>query len=131
MPQAHSARKSSMQNGQRLGRYQLLEPLKSGGMATVYRARELDTGRVVAIKVLSQLLATDPAYVARFKNEVAQVRKLAHPNIVPIEYFGVEGPYTYFVMPLFKASLRDVLIRYKRFAPYSALNIAIQIAAAL
>ena len=51
--------------------------------------------------MLSPIFATDPAYVARFKNEVAQVRKLAHPNIVPIEYFGVEGPYTYFVMPLF------------------------------
>jgi serine/threonine-protein kinase len=100
-------------------------------MATVYRARELDTGRMVAIKVLSQILATDPAYVARFKNEVAQVRKLAHPNIVPIEFFGVEGPYTYFVMPLFKASLRDVLMRYKRLASDSALNIAIQIASAL
>jgi len=120
-----------MQSGQRLGRYQLLELLKSGGMATVYRAREADTGRVVAIKVLSQLLATDPVSVTRFKNEVAQVRKLAHPNIVPIEYFGVEGPYAYFVMPLFKASLRDVLIRHKRLAPSSALNVAIQISAAL
>jgi serine/threonine protein kinase len=120
-----------MLNGQRLGKYQLVELVKSGGMATVYRAKDLDTGRVVAIKVLSQILATDPGYVARFKNEVTQVRKLAHPNIVPIEYFGVEGPYTYFVMPLFKASLRDVLMRYKRVAPDSALNIAIQIAAAL
>jgi serine/threonine protein kinase len=120
-----------MQSDQRLGRYQLLELLKSGGMATVYRAREADTGRVVAIKVLSQLLATDPVSVTRFKNEVAQVRKLAHPNIVPIEYFGVEGPYAYFVMPLFKASLRDVLIRHKRLAPSSALNVAIQISAAL
>src|SRR5690242_5954438 len=116
-----------MQNGQRLGKYQLVELVKTGGMATVFRAKELGTGRVVAIKVLSQILATDPAYVARFKNEVTQVRKLAHPNIVPIEYFGVEGPYTYFVMPLFKASLRDMLIRYKRLDPYSALNIAIQI----
>jgi serine/threonine-protein kinase len=86
---------------------------------------------VVAVKVLSPIFATDPAYVARFKNEVAQVRKLAHPNIVPIEYFGVEGPYTYFVMPLFKASLRDALLRQKRLSPPSALNVAIQIAAAL
>jgi serine/threonine-protein kinase len=120
-----------MQNGQRLGRYLLLEPIKSGGMAIVYRARDLDTDRVVAIKVLSQTLARDPAYVQRFKNEVAQVRKLAHPNIVPIEFFGAEGPYTYFVMPLYKASLRDALMRYQRLAPDSALTIAIQIASAL
>ena len=120
-----------MQNGQRLGKYQVLELLKTGGMASVYRARELDTGRVVAIKVLSQILSTDPAYVARFTNEVAQVLKLAHPNIVPIEYFGVEKPYTYFVMPLYKGSLRDALKMYKRLAPKSALDITIQIAAAL
>jgi serine/threonine-protein kinase len=105
--------------------------LKSGGMATVYSATEQETGRVVAVKVLSPIFATDPAYVARFRNEVAQVRKLAHPNIVPIEYFGVEGPYTYFVMPLFKASLRDALLRHKRLSPSFALNVAIQIAAAL
>ena len=120
-----------MQNGQRLGKYQILELLKTGGMASVYRARELDTGRVVAIKVLSQILSTDPAYVTRFTNEVAQVLKLAHPNIVPIEYFGVEKPYTYFVMPLYKGSLRDALKMYKRLAPKSALDITIQIAAAL
>jgi serine/threonine protein kinase len=120
-----------LQNGQRLGKYQILELLKTGGMASVYRARDLDTGRVVAIKVLSQILAMDPGYVARFKNEADQVRKLAHPNIVPIEYFGVEIPYTYFVMPLFKGSLRDALKRYKRLAPESALDITIQIASAL
>jgi serine/threonine protein kinase len=100
-------------------------------MATVYSATEQESGRVVAVKVLSPILATDPAYVARFKNEVAQVRKLAHPNIVPIEYFGVEGPYTYFVMPLFKSSLRDTLLRHKRLSPSFAVNVAMQIAAAL
>jgi serine/threonine-protein kinase len=120
-----------MLSGQRLGRYWLLEALKSGGMATVYSATEQATGRVVAVKVLSPIFATDPAYVARFRNEVAQVRKLAHPNIVPIEYFGVEGPYTYFVMPLFKSSLRDALLRHKRLSPSFALNVAIQIADAL
>jgi serine/threonine-protein kinase len=120
-----------LQNGQRLGKYQILELLKTGGMASVYRAREVDTGRVVAIKVLSQILSMDPAYVARFKNEADQVLRLAHPNIVPIEYFGVEKPYTYFVMPLYKGSLRDALKLYKRLAPESALDITIQIASAL
>jgi serine/threonine-protein kinase len=69
--------------------------------------------------------------VARFKNEVVQVRKLAHPNIVPIESFGEDGPYFYFVMPLLDGSLRDSLIRQERVAPLAALRSAIQIAAAL
>jgi serine/threonine-protein kinase len=120
-----------MQSGQRLGKYLLLDLLKSGGMATVYRAREMDTGRVVAIKILPPILAADPDFVARFKNEVAQVRKLAHPNIVPIESYGYDGQYFYFAMPLLDASLRDALIRQGRLAPHAALTITAQIASAL
>ncbi len=78
-------------SGHWLGQYQLLDLLKKGGMADVYRARERDTDRLVAVKVLPAALAADPDYVARFKNEVVQLRKLAHPNIVPIESFGEQG----------------------------------------
>ena len=88
-----------MHSGQRLGAYLLLDLLERGGMAEVYQGRELATNRAVAIKVLPPALAMDADYVARFKNEVVQVRKLAHPNIAPIESFGEEGPYFYYVMP--------------------------------
>src|SRR4029077_13032774 len=115
----------------RLGAYLLLDLLKRGGMAEVYRGRELATNRMVAIKVLPPALAMDADYVARFKNEVVQVRKLAHPNIAPIESFGEEGPYFYYVMPLYDGSLRDALIRQERLAPHAALRVAIQIASAL
>ena len=49
-------------------------------------------------------LAADPQYVTRFKYEAELVSKLAHPNIVPIERFGEEGPYLYLVMPLLEPS---------------------------
>jgi serine/threonine-protein kinase len=120
-----------MHSGHRLGAYLLLDLLKRGGMAEIYRGRELATNRMVAIKVLPPALAADPDYVARFKNEVIQVRKLANPNIVPIESFGEEGSYFYFVMPLLDGSLRDALIRQERLAPLAALRVAIQIASAL
>jgi eukaryotic-like serine/threonine-protein kinase len=120
-----------MQSGQRLGPYVIEGLLKRGGMANVYRGRAVETGRAVAIKVLPPLLASDSVSIARFKNEVVQVRKLAHPHIVPIESFGEEGPYTYFVMPLLDASLRDLLLRQGALAPHAAVDTAKQIAGAL
>ena len=118
-------------SGQWLGNYQLQGLLKRGGMAEVYRGREIDTQREVAVKVLSPALAADPDYVASFRNEILQVRKLAHPNIVPIEAFGEQGPYFYLVMPLLRASLRDMLSLHERIAPIDALQVAEQIASAL
>lgn len=100
-------------------------------MADVYRARERDTDRLVAVKILPRALAADADYVARFKNEAVQLRKLAHPNIVTIESFGEQGPYFYLVMPLLHGSLRDVLIRQGRVEPIDALGVAAQIASAL
>lgn len=118
-------------SGQWLGNYLLEGLLKHGGMAEVYRGREVDTGREVAVKVLSPALAEDPDYVESFRNEIAQVRRLDHPNIVPIEAFGEQGTNLYLVMPLFRASLRDVLTLHERLDPRDALQVAAQIASAL
>jgi serine/threonine-protein kinase len=117
--------------GQWLGNYRLLGLLKKGGMAEVYRAQEIETGREVAVKVLSPALAADPEYVTSFRNEIAQVRKLDHPNIVPIEAFGEQGSYLYLVMPLLRASLHDVLMLHERLEPLEAIRVAEQIAWAL
>ena len=125
------AQDSRALSGQWLGNYQLLDLLNTGGMAEVYRARESSTNRLVAVKVLPPALAADPAYVTRFKNEAIQVRKLAHPNIVPIEDFGQQGQYFYLVMPLFPGSLRDVLNRHAPLHPLDVLAVGMQIASAL
>jgi serine/threonine protein kinase len=117
--------------GQRLGNYVLLDLLNVGGMAEVYRGRDVTNNRDVAVKVLPPMLAADPQYVERFKYEAALVGKLAHPNIVPIEYYGEEGPYLYLVMPLLDGSLRDILNRGERLHPADAIFAGIQIASAL
>ncbi len=117
--------------GRWLGNYLLQGLLKRGGMAEVYRGRQIDTNREVAVKVLAPALASDPDYVASFRNEIAQVRKLNHPNIVPIEAFGEQGSYFYLVMPLLRASLRDVLTLHQRIDPGDAVRVAEQIASAL
>ena len=117
--------------GQRLGNYLLLDLLNVGGMAEVYRGRDLTNNRDVAVKVLPPMLAADPQYVERFKYEAALVGKLAHPNIVPIERYGEEGQYLYLVMPLLDGSLRDILNRGERLHPIDAITVGMQIASAL
>ena len=67
-----------------LDRYVIEAALGSGGMGAVYRARHLEVGREVAIKILHDHLVTDPAMVERFEREAALVAKLDHRNIVNV-----------------------------------------------
>ena len=74
--------------GARLGRYEIVAPLGSGGMGEVYRARDTKLGRDVAIKVLPELLLANPERRARFDREARMLAALNHPNIAAI--YGVE-----------------------------------------
>src|SRR5262249_36488365 len=65
-----------------LGNYEVLERLGSGGMGTVFKARQRRMKRVVAIKVLSSNIAKDQSFILRFQREVETVARLSHPNIV-------------------------------------------------
>ncbi len=78
--------------------YELLDELGRGGMAIVYRAREVALGREVAIKVLPFGLAFDQEFVERFEREARTAAQLEHPNIIPIYRVGKAGRVPYFVM---------------------------------
>ena len=69
-------------------------------MATVYRARQVNMQRDVAIKVMSADLAQDPQFVARFEREAQVIAHLEHPRILPVHDFGHEGELFYLVMRL-------------------------------
>ena len=77
--------------GDRLGRYEIVGPLGAGGMGEVYRARDVQLERDVAVKVLPEAVAQDPDRLERFERESRAVAKLSHPNILEIYDFGREG----------------------------------------
>lgn len=82
------------------GRYELREQLGRGGMATVRRAYQPALDRFVAIKLIDPLLASDPAFVARFRLEARIAARLRHPNILTIYDFGDDVGTLYLVTEL-------------------------------
>src|SRR5437763_15485572 len=84
--------------GQSLGGYKLDEEIGRGSMGMVYRGRQIALGREVAIKVLSQALAKDASYVARFIREAQIMAGLNHPHIVEIAHAAQHNPLLYLVM---------------------------------
>ena len=77
--------------------FELLQLLGKGGMGEVYRARDIDLNRIVALKVLNQSLLDRPSIVKRFKVEMQVLAKMQHPNIVKVFTFGDVENVHYFV----------------------------------
>src|SRR5207237_8490708 len=85
----------SLNPGTRLGAYEITGVLGAGGMGEVYRARDARLGRNVAIKVLPEVLATDPAALARFEREMQTLAALSHPHIFSILDVGKQHQIAY------------------------------------
>lgn len=95
---------------EKLGKYRLIEQIGQGGMATVFKGVDTETGWEVAVKVMSPLMAQESQFSKRFKREAEVVMRLKHPNIVPVVDFGQDAGYAYLVMPLLEVgSLADKL----------------------
>src|SRR5574341_2526172 len=94
------ARSSSMTDlmGRTIGQYQLLDEIGRGGMATVYRAHQLNIDREVALKILPAQLAHDPTFLARFEREVQIAARVQHPRILPVFDVGEYNGQPYLVM---------------------------------
>jgi tRNA A-37 threonylcarbamoyl transferase component Bud32 len=120
--------------GQRLGAYEVLAKLGEGGMGEVYRARDAKLNRDVAIKVLPERLAEDPAALARFEREAQAVAALSHPNILAIHDFGTAAGVTYAVTELLegdtlRARMADGALPTRKAVDYG-VHIVLGIAAA-
>jgi serine/threonine protein kinase len=115
------------------GRYEIIEIIKSGGMGTVYKARQLLMNRIVAIKMLHISMLANAGALKRFRLEAQAVSRLGMPNILTIYDFGLtpEGQ-PYMVMPyLDGVSLDEVMATDHRINAMRVLDISIQVCAAL
>ena len=120
--------------GRLLGnRYEIIEKIGNGGMATVYKAKCHVLNRYVAIKILRDEFTTDEEFIKRFEVEAQSAASITHPNIVSVYDVGVDGNLHYIVMELIKGkTLKEIIIEEKGPLPWKwSINIAIQIASAL
>jgi serine/threonine protein kinase len=98
--------------------YEIIEELGRGGMAMVYRAKDRQLEREVAVKVLPFSLAFDTEFVERFQREARTAAQLEHPNIISIYRVGRSGRVIYFVMKFLRGgSLSAVLGARKKLTP--------------
>ena len=109
----------------------LLE-LGSGAMATTFRARDTVLGTAVALKVISQNVASHPAARARFLREARAAACLHHPNVAAVTFYGEEGGECFYAMELVEGeTLAERVLRAGVFSPAQALEIGVQVARAL
>ena len=95
------------------GPYECLAKLGAGGMGSVYRARHRDTGAVVALKIASRRVVTEPILAIRFQNEYEATRHLQHPRLVRALEYGKEQETPYLVMEYVPGQSLDQKIRAK------------------
>ncbi len=114
------------------GRYRLEERIASGGMATVYKARDESLSRDVAVKVMHPALAADRSFVDRFRAEASSSARLSHPNIVTVYDTAESDGELFIVMELCDGmTLRGLLERFGYLDPPTVRHVARGIAAAL
>ena len=113
-------------------RYEIIEKIGEGGMATVYKAKCNILKRYVAVKVLRDEFTTDEEFIKRFNTEAQSAASLTHPNIVSIYDVGHEENIYYIVMELVQGKTLKDIINEDGTLPWKwALNVSIQVASAL
>ena len=104
----------------------MLGRLGAGGVGVVYRGRQVQLGRFVAIKVLHQDTAVLPEWRRRFEREAQALSALAHPNVVTVTDSGIDGGVPYLVMELLQGKTLADLIKEGPLRSGRALDIARQ-----
>ena len=113
-------------------RYQLIEPLGTGGMAQVFRARDLMLERFVAVKVLRADYSSDEDFQTRFRQEAKAAANLSHPNIVTVHDFGFDQGYLYLIMEYVAGTNLKIMIEnLGKLNPDDALPLIVQACAGL
>lgn len=114
-------------------RYELLEMLGVGGIGTVFKAKQIDSGRFIALKIMHSGFAEDEIFKQRFLREGRSLNNLSHPNVVGVYHLGVStNGLPYLAMELIEGQpLRRLLLDQKRIPPEKAIHICKQLCSAL
>ncbi|QYU67872.1 protein kinase [Leptolyngbya sp. 15MV] len=119
-------------SGQKIPGYKVLGKLGAGAMATVFKAKQLNLDRMVAIKVLPRKFAQNAQFIERFYQEGRAAAQLNHPNIVQAYDVGKSGEFHYFVMEYVDGrTVYDDIVKHKRYSEADALDVVVQVAEAL
>ena len=110
---------------------EILELIGRGGMGAVYKARQKNLDRLIALKILPFSVNRDPAFAERFAREARALAKLTHPNIVSVHDSGQTDGLFYFIMEFVDGMNLRQLLNSGRIAPKEALAIVPQICDAL
>jgi serine/threonine protein kinase/Flp pilus assembly protein TadD len=114
------------------GRYQILGVLGQGGMGAVYKARDRELDRLIALKVIRPELATDPAILQRFKQELILSRNITHKNVVRIYDLGEAEGIRFISMEYVDGEdLRTILRREGKLSTKDAISVVEQVCRAL
>src|SRR5215813_8382832 len=117
--------------GARFGRYEIISALGAGGMGAVYRARDLQLGRDLAIKILTRDSNSDTSDLERFEREARSASGLSHPNIITIFEMGNVGDTYYIAMELVEGELLRNMLNRAPISLETTMSIAVQIAEGL
>jgi len=121
-----------MLKGQLGNRYEIIEQIGSGGMAVVYKAKDIFLNRLVTIKALRPEYSADENFLKLFRREAQAVASLSHPNIVAIYDVGQENDIPYLVMQYIDGEdLKSKIEREGKLDPKTAVEIALQVLDAL
>lgn len=113
-------------------RYYLEKKIGQGGMGAVFRALDLESGRMVALKLLHESLGTEPTFIARFRQEARAAASLSHPHIVKVHDYGRAAGHYYIAMEYVEGmDLKRRLSTTGPLPPAEAVAIARQICAGL
>jgi eukaryotic-like serine/threonine-protein kinase len=123
----------SLQPGDVLGgRYEILKLLGEGGMGAVYKAQDRELDRPVALKLIRQEMASNPAILARFKQELLLSRQVTHKNVIRIYDLGDADGVKFITMEFVEGrDLRTLIQQKKKFSPEEAVEVIQQVCHAL
>jgi tetratricopeptide (TPR) repeat protein/TolB-like protein/predicted Ser/Thr protein kinase len=114
------------------GRYEILSVLGQGGMGAVYQARDRELDRLIALKVIRPELATDPAILQRFKQELILARNITHKNVVRIYDLGESDGIRFITMEYVDGDdMRTMLRTHGKFSAQDAIPMIEQVCRAL